>query len=758
MSKEILVKKRDGSTEPLNIEKIHKIISWAIDGLEDVSLSDIEMNAKINFIDGITSREIHRIVIESAVNLISIETPDYQYVASRLLNYSLRKDVWGGKNPPKLYDFVKRNVKSGWYDKDLLNWYSEKEFNKLDELIDHTRDYLFTYAGLQQMCDKYLIKSNVDNIIYETPQFLFIVAGMTAFHNYPENKRIKLIKRFYNHTSKFKLNLATPVLSKLRTPDKSYASCCLIPFEDTKESIDAMIQSVSAATYNSYGIGVDFSAMRAIKSSVNKGKIEHPGIIPFMKMVESGVKAWSQGSRGGGGTMNLPIFHYEIQDYVQLKSTTTGTTENRIPKLDYVVVLSNLFIQRFIDNKDFTLFSPSECKDLFDAYGTSKFNDLYVQYENRTDLKQKKVINAREFFNLWINEYTETGRIYSLNIDNVNQNSAWNEKIGMTNLCVEINQNINPQRFINDPDGEIGVCILGALNWNNITSDKDFEDCCDIIVRFLNEIIDNQEYFSNCAKKFATEKRSLGIGITNLAAFLAENGLKYDDSKAIDLVDSWMEKQQYYLLKSSNEIAKEKGHPCINYKSSSYSRGILPIDRYKKNVDEIVKRQPSQDWETLRKNIDTYGLYNCTLSTIMPCESSSVTQNATNGIEPIRSLITYKTSKRGSIKLVQPNIKKLRDKYDFAFGRKNNIGYLNICIALQKWVDMAMSVNLYYNPEFYSDLKIPNSQVLKELFYFYKYGGKTTYYLNTNDMNSHFEKQPVIEESACSLNGGGCAL
>lgn len=743
----IQVVKKDGSREDYDITKINKIVEWAVNGLSGVSASEIEINAKLNIVDGITTKQIHSVLVDSAANLISEDNPNYQYVAGRLLNYQIRKNVWGGKNPPKLIDKVRWNIKLGYYTDKLVSWYSKEEINKLDEHINHEQDLHYTYCSIKQLCDKYLVKDQKTGKIYETPQFRYMVAAMTVFHRYPKNKRLSYVKKAYQYFSKFKINLATPQLSALGTPSNSYASCCLIEMLDTKQSINATNNAVALATCAGYGIGINFGRMRSINSPIKNGIILHPGVVPFLKVAEANTKAWQKnGVRGGSATVNFPFWHYEIENILQLKNAVTGTNDSRVFNLDYCIGMSKLVYDRIIKNEDITLFSPADVPNLYESFGLPPFDDLYEKYERDDSIKNKRVIKARDFISLFVKERLETGRIYILNVDNANAYSSWKNQISMTNLCVEVLHNIEPLKEINDPTGEIGICILSAINWLSISSDEEFQSVCDIVVRILDELIDIQDYFDQAAKNFCDDKRSLGIGITNLAAFLAKNKVKYTDHEALELVDEWMEKQQYYLIKASIQLAKEKGE-CKKFNSSKYSDGFLPIDKVYK--EKLTDRAVSCDWEALRQELKSHGMRHTTLTCQMPCESSSAAQNVTNGVEPIRSILSYKSSKKSSIPTLAPNPKTYAD-YQLAFDMPDNVGYLNVCNVIQRWMDMSMSCNQYFNPKNYDDGRIPFAQIIREIINFYKFGGKSLYYLNSEDGNKHFENQ--------SCSSGACTL
>jgi ribonucleoside-diphosphate reductase alpha chain len=747
-----MIKKRSGEFEKFNIEKINKVINWAIEGISGVSLSEVEINAKLNITENITTQDIHQVIIDSAANLISLEKPNYQYVASRLLNYQLRKDVWGGKHAPRLIDVIHAGIKKKVYDGAIIEKYSEDEINKIGEVIDHDRDLNFTYAGIKQLCDKYLIKNRVTGKIFETPQFAYILIALYAFINYPKETRLEYVHRFYNAISRHKINLPTPIMAGLRTNSKSYASCCLIGVEDNKESITASGTAVSIATASRCGIGIDVSKIRAIGSPVNNGEVVHTGIIPFLKIFEASVKAWQQnGLRGGSATTNIQWWHYEIDDIVVLKNNA-GTDDNRVRKLDYTVGMSKLFYDRVIKNEDLTLFSPHEVPHLYEAWGTSKFNKVYEECEVDRKIKIKKKISARKLFSLIVKERVETGRIYILNVDTANEHSSWLDKITMSNLCTEVIHPTIPLNDYHDPEAEIGMCILSAINMLEIKDWKDLEKTTDLIVRFLEEIIDIQTYFNKAAENFAKKRRSLGIGITNLAAFFAKNEVSYDSKQALSLLDEYMEHFQYYLLRSSLNLAKERGK-CEKYEHTKYAKGILPIDTYRKNVDTICKRKLDLDWEALRKEIKEHGLRHSTLSCCMPCESSSVIQSSTNGVEPVRSLMTYKTSKMGKLPVLVPGIGKFDSNYELAYNFKDNTGIINVNAVIQKYIDMAISTNIYYNYSHYENNVLPDAKVMKELMYAYSMGLISLYYNNTDDGD---KEQSTNKEADCS--SGACKL
>ena len=760
------VKKRSGEIEKFDADKINKVLKWACNDIAGTSFEEVGMNANVAFFDGISSKDIHNTLIEAAAGLISEEKPQYQFVASRLLNYQLRKEVWGGRNAPKLIDFVKENIKYGVYDPDILNWYDEREFHKLDEFLKHDRDFDFAYAGIKQLCDKYLVQNRTTKKIYETPQFAYILIAMTLFRGYKGN-RLQYIKRAYSYFSQHKINLPTPIMAGVRTTLKSYASCALFTVDDTLNSIFSNNSAVGMATANRYGIGLNMSRIRAVNAPVKGGMVSHTGPVPFLKMFESTVKSCHQnGIRGGSATVNISWFHHDIEDILVLKNNA-GTDDNRVRKLDYCIGFDRVFYDRVLKNEKITLFSYHEVPELWNRFGFPDFKDLYEAAEKNTKLKFKKTMNARDLFMLFSKERVETGRIYVMNVDHANSHGSWLEQVDTSNLCLEVNHPLIPITDINDKNGEIGVCILSAVNLLKVSSDE-MESVCDVIVRMLEELIDHQNYFVPAAENFAKRRRSLGVGVTNLAAYLADLGVKYYDKAAPNKAAAIMELVSYNLIKASVELAKEKG-ACEKFDKTKFSQGILPIDTYCKAIDEFVTEKLHCDWESLRKDIKQYGMRHSTLTAIMPVESSSVIQSSTNGIEPPRSLISQKRSKAGIIPVVVPNIRAKKNDYTIAFEMPNNQGYLKVVAALQKFTDMSISTNLYYNVNRYPN-KIPNqTELLGDIMLAYKYGIKNLYYTNTFDGDTQTvlastpnptkepAKEPEVEETdGCA--GGACTL
>ena len=748
------VTKRNGEKEDFSVEKIHKVLEWATKDINNVSFSEVEMNANLSLYDGISSSEIHQILIKSANDLISTQSPNYQYVAARLLNMQLRKEVWGcGDVPTDFTLFLQRNVDNGVYHDHILNkWTDDTKPNdpyhkvrNLGVYINHSRDDLFTYAGLQQLIDKYLVKNRSTGVIYETPQYAYMCIAMCLFDS------VESVKRAYDCYSTFKINLPTPIMAGVRTNIRQFASCVLVDVNDDIDGIFSSIHAVGKYTARRAGIGLNIGRIRPINSPIRGGEVIHTGVIPYLKNFESAVKSTSQnGLRGGSATVHIQFWHYEIEDVLVLKNNA-GTDDNRVRKLDYSIQFCKLFYDRLIANQDITLFSPHEAKGLYEAFGDNKkFEELYLKYENSRSLKFKKKISARKLAEIFARERLETGRIYSMNIDNANEHGSWNIPCYMSNLCQEIIHPTVPIESINDPKGEIGICILSALNLLELNNEKDIELACRIAVQTLDSVIEYQEYPILAGETFTKNRRSLGIGITNLAGFLAKNKLSYNDEAALKLVHETMEQIQWHLINASCELAESLG-PCPKFKDTKYSQGLLPIDWYKKTVDELVEPKYNMDWEGLRERVKKHGLRNSTLSAIMPCESSSVIQNSTNGIEPVRSLLIHKKAKNGVLKQLVPNYNSRKNYYTIAWDIKDNKSILNIAAVIQKFVDMSMSTNLYYNYSHYSDGNIPLSALIKDQIYGYKYGLKNFYYCNTPDGDGDTEKDMNCESGACAI-------
>jgi len=733
-----VLKRGERGKEPLNIEKIHEMVEYACEDISNVSSSQVEMNSGLQFYDGITTDEIQQILIKSAADLISLESPNYQYVAARLLLYSLRKQVIGRLwDHPHIYNHVKKCVEKNLYDSQILKHYDKKDFDRMENWINHERDYTFTYAGLRQVIDKYLVQDRSTGEIFETPQFMYMVISATVFANYPKSKRMTYVKKYYDAISTFKINIPTPVMAGVRTPLKQYASCVLVDVDDTLPSIFSSDMAIGRYVAQRAGIGINAGRIRGINSRIRGGEVQHTGVIPFLKKFEATVKCCTQnGVRGGSATVHFPIWHQEIEDIIVLKNNK-GSEDNRVRKLDYSIQLSKLFYERFINDEEITLFSPHEVPELYESWGTPEFDEIYKTAERKTSVKKKKVSAQELFFDI-LKERAETGRIYIMNIDHCNSHSSFKDKVYMSNLCQEITLPTDPIDHI-DGNGEIALCILSAINVGKITYLDDLENLCDLAVRSLDEIIDHQNYPVKAAEISTKARRSLGIGYIGLAHYLAKQKVSYEDKQAWKEVDELTEHFQYYLLKASNELAKEKGK-CEYFNRTKYSEGILPIDTYKKEVDEIVNRKLSLGWEKLRKDIVEHGLRHSTLSAQMPSESSSVVSNATNGIEPPRDYLSIKKSKKGPLKQVVPDYHRLKNFYTLLWDMKNMTGYINIVSVMQKYFDQAISGNWSYNPEHYTDGQVPVSAMAEDLLTTYKYGWKTSYYQNTYDSKKDIDE------------------
>ena len=742
--KEIHVVKRDGQSEVLDLDKIHVMVEHACNGLAGVSESQVEMNAGLQFFDGIKTSDIQEILVRSANDLISLEAPNYQFVAARLLLFGLRKAVYNGHpdGHPPLKEHVEKCIERGVYDRTILAKYTDEEWEKLSSFMDHERDYLFTYAGIRQVVDKYLVQDRSSGEVYETPQFMYMMIAATLFQDDDKFYRLEYVKKYYDAISKHRINIPTPVMAGVRTPLRQFASCVLVDVDDTLDSIFSSDMAIGYYVAQRAGIGINAGRIRGINSKIRDGEVQHTGVVPFLKKFESTVRCCTQnGIRGGSATVHFPIWHQEIEDIIVLKNNK-GTEDNRVRKLDYSIQISKLFYERFIQNGIISLFSPHDVPGLYDAFGTHEFDDLYQQYES-DGFTPRKTIRAQELILDILKERAETGRLYIMNIDHCNSHSSFKDKVNMSNLCQEITLPTDPIQHI-DKQGEIALCILSAINVGKLKNLDELDELCDLAVRGLDALIDYQEYPVSAAEQSTINRRSLGVGYIGLAHYLAKHGANYDSTKAHDLVHKLTERFQYALLTASNRLAMEKG-PCGYFGKTKYADGILPIDTYKNEVDEIVPNELQCDWEYLRERIKQYGLRNSTLSAQMPSESSSVVSNATNGIEPPRAYLSIKKSKKGPLKQIVPSYSTLKNAYTLLWDMPNNDGYIKVTAVIQKFFDQAISGNWSYNPEMYPDNEVPVSVMAKDFLNTYKYGWKTSYYQNTYDIKKDGDEEPAKE-------------
>jgi ribonucleoside-diphosphate reductase alpha chain len=748
-SKPIFVTKRDGSREELDLEKLHKVVFFACEGITGVSASEVEIRSQLQFYNGISSTDIQETLIKSAADLISEETPNYQYVAGRLINYHLRKTVYGQYEPSWLIDIIKKNIELGFYDAEILELYTHDEINKLEEFVDHDRDLNLTYAAMEQFRGKYLAQNRTTGEIFETPQVAYILIAATLFARYPADTRMKYVKDYYDAISNFDISLPTPIMAGVRTPQRQFSSCVLIETDDSLDSINATTSAIVNYVSQKAGIGIGAGSIRAIGSPIRSGDATHTGVIPFYKMFQSAVKSCSQGGvRGGAATLYYPIWHMEIEDMLVLKNNK-GTEDNRVRHLDYGVQFNKLMYERLISGGDITLFSPHDVPEIYEAFFSDqeRFKELYERAERNTRLR-KKTVKAIDLFSAFVQERKDTGRVYLMNVDNANNHGAFVESeapVKMSNLCCEINLPTKPLNNINDPDGEISLCTLSAINWGNIKNPEDFEKPCDLAVRALDALLDYQSYPVKAAEQSTQKRRPLGVGIINFAYWLAKHDTNYQDPD-LELVDTWAEAWSYYLIKASVDLAEEK-ESCAGCGETKYEYGITPNQTYKKDVDELVKHQERMPWKELRQRMVEHGIRNSTLMALMPAETSAQISNSTNGIEPPRSFVSIKQSKHGVLKQVVPEYRRLKNKYDLLWDHRSPEGYLKICAVLQKYIDQGISVNTSYNPAYYEDEKIPMSMLLKDILTFYKYGGKQLYYFNTHDGQGEYqvEDQPVAQ-------------
>ena len=756
---EILVTKRNGSKEAIDLEKIHRVVHWASQDLDNISVSQVEINAQLAFFDGIKTSDIHETMIKSAADLISTESPDYQYLAARLALFHLRKKAYKSFTPPSLLEHVEKLTKLGIYDKDILIKYSKKEFEVLNSYVDHWRDLDFSYAAVKQLEGKYLVQNRVTGDIHESPQMIYILVGMCLFQEYKGEARLKIVKRFYDAASTFKISLPTPIMAGVRTPTRQFSSCVLIETADDLDSISAASGAIVKYVSQRAGIGINAGMIRALGSPIRGGEATHTGCIPFFKHFHTAVKSCSQGGvRGGAATLFYPLWHLEVEGLLVLKNNT-GTDENRIRHLDYGVQFNGLMYERFLNDSEITLFSPNDVPGLYDSFfaDQKKFKKLYEKYENDDSIRKQKV-NARELFAMFMKERANTGRIYLQNVDHCNTHGAFDPAqapVKQSNLCMEITLPTKPLYSVQDENGEVALCTLSAVNLGALDSLDELEDITEIIVRALDSLLDYQDYPLKSAELTSINRRTLGIGVTNLAYYLAKNDAKYSDGSGNELIHKTFEALQFYSLKASNKLAKELG-ACPLFSETQYAKGLLPIDTYKKDIDKFCGTKLELNWDKLRKDIVSKGLRNSTLTALMPCESSSQISNSTNGIEPPRGFVSIKQSKDGILKQVVPEYEKLHNKYELLWDIKDNEGYLQLCAIMQKFVDQSISTNTHYDPSQYDGNKVPMKLFMMDLLKAYKYGIKTLYCHTTRDgatdeQNNSKPSDDDCEDGVCKL-------
>lgn len=756
---DIQVIKRCGRKDTINLEKIHQVIMWAAKGLENVSVSQVELKSHIQFYDGIKTEDIHETIIKAAADLISEDTPDYQYLAARLSIFHLRKKAYNQFEPPPLFQHVSKLVEMGKYDEHLLEDFTKEEFDEMEQAMDHSRDMEFSYAAVKQMEGKYLVQNRVNGDIYESPQFLYMLVGACLFSKYPKTTRMDYIKRFYEAVSQFKISLPTPIMAGVRTPTRQFSSCVLIECGDSLDSINATSSAIVKYVSQRAGIGINAGRIRALGSPIRDGEAFHTGCIPFYKHFQTAVKSCSQGGvRGGAATVFYPLWHLEVEELLVLKNNR-GVEENRVRHMDYGVQFNKTMYERLIKNDYITLFSPSDTPGLYDAFfeDQEKFEELYTKYEDDPNIRKNR-IKAIELFSSFMNERASTGRIYVQNVDHCNTHSPFDSKVApvrQSNLCLEIALPTKPLESINDPEGEIALCTLSAFNLGAIDNLDELDELAELAVRALDSLLTYQNYPVPAAEKGSMQRRTLGVAVINYAYYLAKNGVKYSDGSALPLTHKTFEAIQYYLLKASCNLAKEQG-ACPAFEETTYSQGILPIDTYKKDLDTICKEELLLDWESLRSDIKSHGLRNSTLTALMPSETSSQISNATNGIEPPRGLVSVKASKDGILKQVVPDIENCRSNYELLWQIPNNDGYLQLVGVMQKFVDQTISANTNYDPSKFEGGKVPMKLLLKDLLTAYKLGVKTMYYHNTRDGASDNQEDIVEEDDGCA--GGACKI
>lgn len=763
MNQNINVIKRNGEKEPLNLDKFHRVVAYACDGLTGVSESEIELRSHVQFYDKIQTADVQETLIKAAADLISEDNPNYQFAAGRLVNYHLRKEAYGSFEPPHILDHIKRLIKVGLYDKDLLTYYSDEEWEKINKMIDHKRDETIPYVGMEQFRGKYLVKDRTTGQFFETPQMAYILIAAVLFAKYPPNERLSWVKDFYDAISQHEISVATPIMAGIRTPQRQFSSCTLIECGDSLDSIIATSGAIKKYVSARAGIGIG-SHIRSEHDPVKHGMVSHTGKIPYWKGFQADVGSCSQGGvRKGSATMNEAIFDLEIESLIVLKNNR-GTDETRIRHMDYCFHLNKLFLERYINDDKITLFSRGSAKHVFDAFyrNDPNFQEIYEKAE-RSHVLRKKVVRAQELIDDLLLERFGTGRIYLMFIDHANSHGSFIPELApikMTNLCVEITLPTHALESLDDPNGEIALCTLLGINWGKVNDPSQFERLTRLAVRSLNELIDYQDYEVVAARNATMARRPLGIGIMNLAYFLAKNDTTYSNPD-LKLIHRYAEAQMYYLIKASMELAKERPETIpTKFNETKYSRGILPIDTYKKDVDDLVPNDLELDWEQLREDVLQYKMANSTLAAAMPGETSSQLLNATSGIDPIRGIVATKQSRDGVLTQVVPEPRRLKNKYEILWDIDTK-GMIKVGATIQKFFDQSLSLNTTYNPEHFEGGEVPVDVLFEDVAYAYKYGIKTLYYNNTapvqsDDGGGEEEKNLDLEEKSVDDNVETC--
>lgn len=755
----LVVIKRDGTKEPFTAEKIHKPLTLASEGVEGISINEIEIKlyAALSGRKEITSDELHEELIKAIKNCISKEAPNNDIVAGRAVTYQVRKHAYGTYEAPHISIILATGIAAKRYDPAIADYYSVEEWDQINGMIDHTRDSLFRYAGAEQMREKYLVKNRITGKIFESFQIPYILAGAVAFSRYPKETRLYWVREFYEMASQHYISLPTPIMGGVRTKVRQYSSCVVMDSGDTLGAINAADSAATLYVSKRAGLGINVGRNRGLGSDINEGEIKHTGVIPFIKKLTGSVKSCSKGGiRDGAVTFYAPMWHYEFPELVVLKDNSL-TEEATCRSADYCFQINKYLLTRLIKGQNITLFSPGEKETpgLYEAFfdrDQSKFAELYEKYEADPSVR-KRVFPAAELFNKLAIQRSSTGRIYVMFVDNVNQRSPFKSKIYQSNLCLEIALPTAPLEdiFRGMSDGsEISLCTLAAINWGKVKKPEDFKRPAEVLVRFLDELLDYQDYPLKAAEESTKARRPLGVGVIGFAHFLAKRGMFYHKS-SMGLVDQFAEAFAYYLTKASVDLAKEKG-ACSLSNDTMYSEGWTPNMSRPAYLDELLAHVERMPWDELRAEMKLYGIRNSTLMAGMPSETSSQLSNETNGFEAPRAPVIYK-GETGELPIVVPEYEELAASYDWAWQQPNPDGYLDVTSVLQKYFDQGLSLNTNNNPKNYPGGEIGTKEILRQLMYAWKLGHKMVYYNNTLKPG-----QDDIEEMIGGCDSGGCKI